>query len=95
MSKFEDKVMRNFENYVKLQKSGKVNMVSSEVQKKLNISKEEHQFIIKNYDAIYEEFSQLKVVDELIADAKARVEGGGKEEKTMGFNKPDPDADYN
>ncbi len=86
MSKFDDKTIRDFEKYLKLQKSGEINMVSSQVRDKLGISKEEHEFIMKNYSAILEEYNDLKVVDEIIKDAKARVDGEVPQEKTMGFN---------
>lgn len=91
MSSFDTKTMYAFEKYLELQKSGEINMVSSEVQTRLGISKEEHRFIMENYSALLEEFSNLKVVNELIADAKARVEGKGKEEKSLGFKKETPD----
>ena len=78
----DTKTMLNFEKYVKLQRSGEINMVSSEVQNRLGISKEEHQFIIENYSALLAEFEELKVVDEIIKDAKERVGGKGIEEKS-------------
>ena len=86
MAKFEDKTIRDFEKYLELQKSGELNMLSSQVQERLGISKEEHQFIIKNYQALKEEYDNLQVVDEIIKDAKARVNGEETQEKTMGFN---------
>lgn len=91
MANFDTKTMYAFEKYLELQKSGEINMVSSEVQSKLGISKEEHQFIMKNYSALLQEFNELKVVNELIADAKARVEGKGKDEKSMGFTQDKAD----
>lgn len=86
MAKFDDKVIRDFEKYLALQKSGEMNMMSSQVQQRLGISKEEHMFIIKNYSAIKEEYDSLKVVDEVLEDAKARVNGEKGQDKTMGFN---------
>lgn len=86
MAKFEDKTMRDFEKYLELQKSGEMNMMSPQVQERLGISKDEHLFIIKNYDALKKEYDELKVVDEIIKDAKARVNGEETQEKTMGFN---------
>ena len=95
MTVFEDKTMYAFEKYLELQRSGELNMVSSEVQARLGISKEEHHFILENYNALLEEYNRLKVVDEVIADAKARSEGKGKDEKSLGFNKnaPEPEKD--
>ena len=93
MSKFDTKTMYAFEKYLELQRSGEINMVSSEVQTKLGISQEEHHFILENYSALLEEYNNLKVVNELIEDAKARVDGKGKDEKSMGFNKGEPERD--
>ena len=94
MSNFEDKTMYAFEKYLELQRSGEMNMVSSEVQARLGISKEEHHFILENYNALLEEYNRLKVVDEVIADAKARSEGKVKDEKSLGFKKtPEPEKD--
>ena len=92
MSKFDTKVMYNFEKYYDLQKSGEINMVSSEVQKKLGISQEEHRFIMNNYDDLLKEFENLKVVDELLEDAKKRVNGDYEPEKDKGFNKGEPET---
>lgn len=86
MAKFDDKTMRDFEKYLELQKSGEMNMISPQVQNRLGISKEEHMFIIKNYDDILEEYNKLNVVDEVLEDAKARANGEKSHEKTMGFN---------
>lgn len=85
MSSFDTKTLYNFEKYLMLQKSGEVNMVSSEVQARLGISKEEHRYIIDNYSALLDEYNKLKVVDELIDDAKMRVGDNTKGEKEMGF----------
>ena len=85
MSKFDTKTMYSFEKYLALQKSGEVNMASSEVQTRLGISKEEHYYIMENYNDLLEEYKSLKVVNEIIADAKARVEGKGKEDKGRNF----------
>lgn len=85
MAKFGTKQMYNFENYLKLQHSGETNMVSSKVCEVLGISKEEHRFILDNYNEMLQEYEELKVVDELIDDAKQRVNDGGKGEKEMGF----------
>lgn len=93
MSGFDTKMMYAFENYLELQHSGEINMVSSAVQAKLGISKEEHHFILENYSALLEEYNKLKVVNEIIEDAKARVDGKGKEEKSMGFSKDEPEKD--
>ena len=84
MAKFEDGLMRVFERYLEIQKSGEINMVSSRVRDVLGISKEEHQFIMTHYAELLEEFNELKVVDEVIADAKERVaksSGKGKGSK--------------
>lgn len=85
MSSFDTKTLYNFEKYLMLQKSGEINMVSSEVQARLGISKEEHRFIMKNYSALLDEYNKLKVVDEIIEDAKKRVGDNSKDEKEMGF----------
>lgn len=92
MEKYDGKVMRDFEKYLELQKSGEINMVSSAVQKRLGITKEEHQFIMKNYNDIKKEYDKLFIVDEIIADAKKRVDGEVEPEKTMGFNKEAPET---
>lgn len=83
MAKFDDKVMRDFEKYLQLQKSGEINMVSSRVQDILGITKEEHRFIMENYSEISKEFNDLKVVDEVIKDAKVRAEGKGDKEQGL------------
>lgn len=93
MAKFDDKTMYNFERYLNLQKSGELNMVSSEVRMKLGISEEEHHFILNNYTDLKKEFDDLKVVDEVLADAKQRANGDYEPDKTMGFNKTEPEAD--
>ena len=93
MSKFDTKTMYSFEKYLELQHSGELNMVSSEVQTKLGISKEEHHFILENYSSLLEEFRNLKVVNELIEDAKARVDGKGNDEKSLGFSKDSSEKD--
>lgn len=87
MAKFDVKTMYNFENYLRLQHSGEVNMVSSAARDKLGISKEEHRFILDNYNDLLQEYNELKVVDEIIDDAKQRVHDGGKGEKEMGFKR--------
>ena len=76
MAKYDDRTLRNFENYLELQKSGEMNMVSSAVRERLGISKEEHLYILENYSDIKEEYESLKVVDEVLKDAKERVYGG-------------------
>lgn len=76
MAKFDDRTLRNFENYLKLQQSGEMNMVSAGVRERLGISKEEHLFILENYSEIKKEYENLKVVDEVLQDAKARVNSG-------------------
>lgn len=91
MANFEVATMTAFEKYLELQRSGEVNMVSSEVQVRLGISKEEHRYIMENYKALLEEFNSLKVVNEVIADAKARVGGKGKDEMGLGFNRNEPE----
>ena len=75
MSKFDDKMMRQFEQYLKLQKSGEINMVSAQVRERLGITKEEHVYIMEHYSELLKEYNDLKVVDEVIADAKNRAEG--------------------
>ena len=90
MAEFEQKVMYTFEKYLELQKSGEMNMVSPEVQARLGISKEEHHFILENYGALLDAYKELKVVNEVIADAKERAEGRGKGEKSLGFKKSEP-----
>lgn len=93
MSKFDTKTMYVFEKYLELQHSGEINMASSEVQKRLGITKEEHRFILDNYNALYDEFKDLKVVDELIADAKERVEGKGKGDRDLDFSQEHSDRE--
>lgn len=95
MSDFDTKTMYTFEKYLELQRSGELNMVSSEVQVRLGISEEEHRFIMNNYSALLEEYNGLKVVNEIIADAKARAEGNNKDEKSLGFNMDNPDMGQN
>lgn len=92
MAKFDDKVMRDFEKYLTLQKSGEVNMMSSRVQSQLGISKDEHMFILNNYNELKKEYDSLKVVDDVLADANKKVHGDSEPDKTMGFNKTDPEA---
>lgn len=86
MSNFDTKTMYNFEKYLELQKSGEMNMASPDVRTRLGISKEEHQFLMKNYSSLLQEFNNLKVVNEIIADAKARAEGKSRDDKTMTFS---------
>ena len=81
MANFDTKTMFAFEKYLELQKSGEVNMASSEVRERLGISKDDHLFLVENYSALMAEYKELKVVNEVIADAKARVEGGAGKEK--------------
>ena len=90
MANYDTKTMYAFEKYLELQKSGEMNMVSSQVQTRLGISKEEHHFIMENYNDLLEEYKELKVVDEIIADAKARVNSKGKDEKSLGFSMEEP-----
>ena len=90
MAKYDDKTIRNFEAYLNLQKSGEVNMVSSKVQDVLGISKEEHRFILDNYSDILTEFNALKVVDEVLSDAKARVDGKGNDDKGLDGKSVEP-----
>ena len=85
MTKFDDKTMRAFEKYLELQKSGKTNMVSSRVQDMLGISKDEHIFIMTHYSELLDEYNSLKVVDEVIADAKERVGDNHAKSKGKGF----------
>ncbi len=85
MTKFDDKMMRTFEKYLELQKSGKTNMVSSRVQDMLGISKDEHAFIMTHYSELLDEYNSLKVVDEVIADAKERVSDNHGKSKGKGF----------
>lgn len=85
MAKFDTKMMYAFEKYLELQRSGEMNMVSKEIQGKLGISKEEHHFIMENYGDLLEEYTNLKVVNEVLADAKERAEGRGKDEPSLGF----------
>lgn len=85
MVNFDTKTMYAFEKYLELQQSGELNMVSSEVQSRLGISQEEHRFIMENYAALMDEYKDLKVVDEVISDAKARVNGKTNEEMGKNF----------
>ncbi len=94
MANFDTKTLYNFEKYLELQRSGKYNMVSPEAREALGLSKEEHQYIIKNYSEILKEYESLKVVDEIIADAKSRVNGDVGQDKTMGFNKSNPETNF-
>ena len=87
MAKYDTKTMYNFEKYLALQKSGELNMVSPEVQSRLGITKEEHLFILEHYSELLNEYEELKVVDELIDEAKARVEGEPEKERSKDFNK--------
>ena len=86
MAQFDDKVMRNFELYLNLQKSGEINMVSSRVQDMLGISKDEHLFIMNNYSELLNAYNELKVVDEVISDAKERVAGKPGKHKSKGLD---------
>lgn len=45
-----------FMRYVKCQKSGKYNMLDSRVQIECNLTKEEHMYIIKNYNELYKKY---------------------------------------
>lgn len=90
---FDTKTMYSFEKYLELQHSGEVNMASKEARERLGIGKDEHLFLIENYSALLAEFKELKVVDELLKDAKARVEGKGKGEKSLGFHKAEPEQE--
>ena len=95
MSKYDDRTIRNFEKYLQLQKSGEMNMVPSQVQGRLGIDKEEHLFILNNYDALLEEYNSMKVVDEVLEDAKSRANGNHSKEQTKGFNKSAPKPELN
>lgn len=75
MAKYDSKTMYNFEKYLKLQKSGDLNMVSPKVQTRLGITKDEHLFILMNYDKILQEYEENKSLDKDIEDAVARAEG--------------------
>lgn len=83
MAKFDDKTIRNFELYLNLQKSGEINMVSARVRDVLGISKDEHLFIMNNYSELLEAYNKLKVVDEVITDAKERVAGNPGKSKGL------------
>lgn len=87
MAEFDTRTMYSFEKYLDLQKSGEVNMASSEVQKRLGITDAEHKFIMENYGALYETYKELKVVNEIIADAKERAEGGDKSKEKKELNR--------
>ena len=75
MAKYDTKTMYDFEKYLELQESGELNMVSPEVQSRLGITRDEHHYILQHYSELLAEYEELKVVDELIDDAKARAEG--------------------
>ena len=87
MAKYDTKTMYNFEKYLALQKSGELNMVSPEVQSRLGISRDEHHYILKHYSELLEEYEELKVVDKLIDEAKARAEGEPEKERSKDFNR--------
>lgn len=95
MSKFDTRTMYNFEKYIQLQKSGEVNMVSPEVRNRLDITKDEHLFILNNYDALLKEFNELKVVDKVLEDARQRVNGDKEQERDMGFSREVQDIEIN
>ncbi len=88
MSKYTTKEMYNFEQYLELQNSGIVNMVSPRVREILGIDENEHKFILTNYSGLLEEYKNLKVVDELLDDAKARVNGGQSKEENLMRDEP-------
>ena len=49
---------KTFKNYLNLQKSGVVNMVSREVTSLIPITREEQLFIIKNYEELYDRYEK-------------------------------------
>lgn len=93
MSKYEAKIMYNFEKYLDLQSTGAVNMVSPKVREILGISESEHRFILQNYSELKQEYDELKVVDELLKDAKARVDGDKAKEKGLVKDEPHKSAE--
>ena len=85
MAKYDSKTMYNFEKYLKLQKSGDLNMVSPEVQTRLGITKDEHLFILTNYDKLREEYEENKTLDKDIEGAIVRAEGEQGEGPTKDY----------
>ncbi len=86
MTTHDTKTMYNFEKYLELQRSDELNMVSPEVRDRLGISREEHLYILNNYDELLKEYEELKVVDEIIDEAKNRAESESGKEQTRGLN---------
>lgn len=85
MARFDSKTMYNFEKYLKLQKSGELNMLSPEVRERLEISKDEHYYIIEHYSELFEEYEESKKLDVVIEDAEARAKGEAEKADSKDF----------
>jgi hypothetical protein len=52
MSKFTKQQMQQFDEFVRVQKSGRFNMMTPQAGAAAGLSKEDHLFILRNYDAM-------------------------------------------